>query len=97
MYTEDFEKLKKAINRKDNLEKLRIYGDILERLIEYIIVNKNNDSAFIEILIDRQKTLFSACEEAFDGLLKEESNVEGVERVEVLVKEYRECVDKHLK
>ncbi|KAF7683322.1 hypothetical protein TCON_1468 [Astathelohania contejeani] len=73
MEREEFEKLRLAIKSNDPLGKLSSFGNLLEKLVDYVIKNKKTDCDINYLLesIKNQKQIYECAEELYENIQEE--------------------------
>ncbi|EJW03214.1 hypothetical protein EDEG_02429 [Edhazardia aedis USNM 41457] len=93
MFEEDFRNLKEIIKQEDNLPKLRLYGDLLEKIAEYVesCKEKCDDITGLSQSIQKQKSIYIKSVDIYENLGEEKTDFnleECLEELRVAVADY---------
>ncbi|KAM0677164.1 hypothetical protein BDAP_002327 [Binucleata daphniae] len=96
---QEFNDLKQVLHGNDSLQKLKQFGDILEKITKHIIESKNksNDISYLSDSIKKQKVIFDQSEKLYEVIRVEEGvvvdDIDGmVDRLNVSFEDYKKFV-----
>lgn len=98
MLEDTFGDLKNAIIAQDDVNKLKLFSDIMEKMTDYIVSNnKEVSNDVLANTIERQKVIFEVCEKCYEKILNNEDAMFLVDELKSKFEDYKGFVDENYK